>query len=39
VVPVALELARLRWTWRLPILTLQWWLLVLIKAKMSFIEP
>jgi hypothetical protein len=39
VVPVALELARLRWTWRLSILTVQWWLLVLIKAKMSFIEP
>jgi len=39
VVPVALELARLRWSWRLSILSLQWWLLVLIKAKMSFIEP
>jgi hypothetical protein len=39
VIPVALELARSRWSWRLSILSLQWWLLVLIKAKMSFIEP
>jgi hypothetical protein len=39
VAPVAVELARVRWPWRLSILTLQWWILVLIKAKMSFIEP
>jgi hypothetical protein len=39
VVPVALELARVRWPWRISILTMQWWLLVLIKSKMSFIEP
>jgi hypothetical protein len=39
VVPVALELARVRWPWRISLLTLQWWLLVLIKSKMSFIEP
>ena len=39
VVPVAVELARVRWPWRVSILTLQWWILVLIKAKMSFIEP
>jgi hypothetical protein len=39
VVPVAIELARARWPWRLSILTIQWWILVLIKAKMSFIEP
>jgi hypothetical protein len=39
VVPVALELARIRWPWRISILTMQWWLLVLIKSKMSFIEP
>ena len=39
VAPVAVELARLVWTWRLSILAMQWWILVLIKAKMSFIEP
>lgn len=39
VVPVAIELARARWRWRISILTVQWWILVLIKAKMSFIEP
>jgi hypothetical protein len=39
IVPVAVQLARIRWTWRVAILTMQWWLLVLIKAKMSFIEP
>jgi hypothetical protein len=39
VMPVAVELARIRRPWRLSILTMQWWILVLIKAKMSFIEP
>lgn len=39
VVPVAVELARVRWSWRISILSMQWWLLVLIKAKMSFVEP
>jgi hypothetical protein len=39
VVPVALELARLRWSWRLSIFALQWWILLCVKAKMSFIEP
>jgi hypothetical protein len=39
VVPVALQLARLRLSWRLAIFAMQWWLLVVIKAKMSFIEP
>jgi hypothetical protein len=39
VVPVALELARLRKPWLFAILGMQWWILVLIKAKMSFIEP
>ena len=39
VVPVAMELARLKWNWRISILSMQWWLLVLIKSKMSFIEP
>jgi len=39
VVPVAMELARARWRWCISILTMQWWILVLIKSKMSFIEP
>ncbi len=39
VVPIAIELARARRSWRFAILAMQWWLLVLIKAKMSFIEP
>ena len=39
IVPVALELARVGWRWRLSIFAMQWWILVLIKAKMSFIEP
>ncbi len=39
VAPVAVELARLRWPWRLSILAMQWWILVLLKAKMSFVEP
>jgi len=39
VVPVALELARVRWPWRITIFAMQWWLLVVIKAKMSFVEP
>lgn len=38
-VPVALEIARTRWSWRLALFAMQWWLLVVIKAKMSFIEP
>ena len=39
VAPIAIELARARRSWRFAILAMQWWLLVLIKAKMSFIEP
>jgi hypothetical protein len=39
VVPVALELGRLRRLWLFALLAMQWWILVLIKAKMSFIEP
>jgi hypothetical protein len=39
VVPVALELARLRRLWLFAILGMQWWILVLIKAKMAFVEP
>ena len=39
VVPVALELGRVRWPWRMALFTMQWWLLVVIKAKMSFVEP
>lgn len=39
IVPVAIELARARWPWRLSIFTLQWWILVCLKSKMSFVEP
>jgi hypothetical protein len=39
VVPVAVILAGLRWPWRLSVFAVQWWILVCIKAKMSFIEP
>ena len=38
-VPVALELSRLRGRWLLAIFVLQWWILVCLKAKMSFILP
>jgi len=39
VIPVAIELARIRLSWRLALFAMQWWILVLVKAKMSFIEP
>ena len=39
VVPVALELGRLEWRRKTALLLLQWWILVCIKTKMSFIEP
>ncbi len=39
IVPVAIELSRLRRPWRLAIFAMQWWIVVSIKAKMSFIEP
>ena len=39
VVPAALELSRLRWTWLLPVLLVQWWMVVSIKSKMAFLIP
>jgi len=39
VVPVAIEISRFSWPWRLSIFAMQWWLVVCIKAKMSFVEP
>jgi hypothetical protein len=39
IVPVAIEISRLRRPWRLAIFAMQWWIVVCIKAKMSFIEP
>jgi len=39
VVPVAVELSRQRRSWRISIFAMQWWILVCMKAKMSFIEP
>ena len=39
VVPVALELSRVAWPWRLSLLAAHWWVLVCVKAKMSFVEP
>ncbi len=39
IIPAAIELARVAWPWRFGILAMQWWILVCLKAKMSFIEP
>ncbi len=39
VVPVAMELSLLPWRWRVSIFTLQWWIVVCLKAKMSFVNP
>jgi hypothetical protein len=39
VVPVAMELCSFPWKWRVWILTLQWWILACLKAKMSFVNP
>ncbi len=38
VVPVALELARTPWRWKLAIFALQWWILACLKAKMTFLN-
>ena len=38
-VPAALELARFSRPWRLSIFVLQWWIVVCLKAKMSFVNP
>jgi hypothetical protein len=39
IVPVALELARVPWRWKLSIFALQWWILACLKAKMTFLNP
>jgi hypothetical protein len=39
VVPLALELARLSRTWRFAIFTIQWWIMVCLKTKISCLEP
>jgi hypothetical protein len=39
VVPVAMELYRLRWRWRMAIFSMQWLILVCLKARMFFIAP
>jgi hypothetical protein len=38
-IPVALELSRVRLPWRIAILALQGWIVVCVKANMSFIDP
>jgi len=37
VVPAALELSRANLSWRLSIFAIQWWIVVCLKAKMTFI--
>jgi hypothetical protein len=39
VVPVAGELSRLSWPWKLSIFALQWWIVVCLKTKISFVSP
>jgi len=36
-VPTALELSRANLPWRLSIFAIQWWIVVCLKAKMTFI--
>jgi hypothetical protein len=38
VIPVAIELARAPWRWKLTIFGLQWWILACLKAKMTFLD-
>lgn len=38
VVPVALEIVRLPWRWKVAIFGLQWFILVCLKAKMTFLD-
>lgn len=37
IVPVGLELARLRWPWIVAAFAVQWWILVCVVSRMSFI--
>ena len=39
VAPVAIELSRFPLNWRLAIFSVQWWILVCLRARMSFINP
>lgn len=39
VVPAALELYRFRWRWRIAIFSMQWLIVVCLKARMFFIMP
>jgi hypothetical protein len=39
VIPAALELYRFRWRWQIAIFSMQWLILVCIKARMFFITP
>jgi hypothetical protein len=39
IVPAAIELATVSWPWRFSIFTVQWWIVVCLKAKMAFVEP
>lgn len=39
VVPAALELARFEWRWRLAIFSMQWLIVVVLKANVGFVNP
>lgn len=39
VAPAAQALAGLAWRWQLAMFVTQWWIVVFLKAKMSFVEP
>lgn len=39
VVPAALELARFEWRWRLAIFSMQWLIVVFLKANLGFVNP
>jgi hypothetical protein len=39
VVPVAWELSGLSWPWKLSLFALQWWIVVCLKTKISFVNP
>jgi hypothetical protein len=38
-VPIAIELTSFSWRWRLAIFAVQWWILVCLKARISFVQP
>jgi hypothetical protein len=39
VVPVAGDLSRLSWPWKVSIFALEWWIVVCLKTKISFVNP